>query len=198
MRYNLLADEVLVKLLQCSDEQAFQVLYRRYARKVFRLAQGKVKNAETAEDITQQVFLGIWERRQQVKIDCMEAYLTTAVKFRCISYFASKYANTAALDPETAVGRADNSTEEAINYEELKLAVYRAMELLPNKTREVFQLSRFHSHSNREIAQLLEISEKAVEYHMTQSLKVMRRELNEYLRPAFPLVALLCGWAERF
>lgn len=183
MGYELLSDELLLKLLQCSDVDAFQTLYKRNVRFVFHLALKKVRHQETAEDITQQVFLGIWERRLQVKIDCLEAYLTTAVKYRCISYFESKYAKTAPVDLDSLAHKADHSTENTLLYDELRMAIQRAMELLPPKTREVFRLSRFHSHSNREIATLLEISEKAVEYHMTQSLKVMRRELSDYLQP---------------
>jgi RNA polymerase sigma-70 factor (ECF subfamily) len=191
MSYEQLADEILLKLLQCSDEEAFRVLYKRYVRRVFQVALKKVRSAEIAEDISQQVFLGIWERRQQVKIDSIEAYLSMAVKYRCISYYESKYAKTAVLDLETVSERVDNSTENTLLYEELKRAIQKAMSLLPPKTREVFQLSRFHSHSNQQIATQLKISEKAVEYHMTQSLKVMRRELQEYLQPALSTASFL-------
>lgn len=194
MSYDQLADEVLVQLLQSSDEEAFRIMYRRHVRQVFRLALSKVQHVETAEDITQQVFLSIWERRQQNRIVFLEAYLKKAVKLRCISHYVSKYANTAGLESELIENRADPTTEEALHFEELKQAVYRAMDQLPAKTREVFQLSRFHNHTNWEIAQLLKISEKAVEYHMTQSLKVMRRELKDYLQPAFPITLLFLEW----
>lgn len=194
MSYELLADELLVKLLQCSDAHAFEAIYDRHWLRAYQIAFSKLRNEEAAEDITQHVFVSLWERRQHSEIKCLEAYITTAVKYKCISYYESKYAQTTLVDIENAIIQADVSTEEWLSYEELRHAVYRAMELLPPKTREVFQLSRFHSHSIREIAQRLNISEKAVEYHVTQSLKVMRRELREYLNPTTSTALMLGSW----
>lgn len=63
----------------------------------------------------------------------------------------------------------------------------RVLASLPSKTETVFRLSRFNGMSNREIATILGLSEKAVEYHMTRSLKVLKDELQDYL----PMLLLL-------
>ena len=192
MSYDLLSDEILLKLLLSSDEKAFEALYHRHLRFVFRTALKKVRNAEISEDITQQVFLSIWKRRQLLKIDCLVAYLGVAVKYQCITYFESKYAKIASIDLDELHQRTDQTTEDTIHYVELRNAIETAMDMLPQKTREIFQLSRFQSQSNREIAAILKISEKSVEYHITQSLKIMRRELRDYLQPGM-YTALLIG-----
>lgn len=184
MSYELLSDEMLLKLLQCSDEQAFKTLYQRHFAFVYKLSYKKVKNQQTAEDIVQQVFMGIWERRTKAIIESIEAYLLTAVKYRCISYFESKYTHTLPVEPNCLQSKSDSSSESRLTYEEFRNAVHRAVQHLPPKTREVFELSRFHNHTNREIATLLKISEKAVEYHITQSLRIMRQELRDYVQPA--------------
>lgn len=183
MNYEVLTDEILLKLVSISDDNAFQVIYKRYFEYTFLLACKKVRSMEVAKDIVQQIFLSIWERRQSNKIDNLKSYLNTAVKFRVISYLESKYSKAASLATEQVSQLADRSTEESLLQEELRMAIYRAMEMLPPKTRQVFQLSRFQSRTNREIASSMNISEKAVEYHVAQSLKIMRKELSDYLKP---------------
>jgi RNA polymerase sigma-70 factor (ECF subfamily) len=193
MSYNLLADDMLVKLLQISDELAFQAIYNRHWKRIYGLAASKIHHLETAEDITQQVFVSLWERRQEAQIKHLEAYLSTAVKYKCISFYESKYAQMAVSKVEDAIYQADHTTEDQLNFDELRNAVMRAMELLPPKTREVFKLSRFESYSIKEIASQLNISEKAVEYHITRSLKIMRCELKDFLQPASIALILMEG-----
>lgn len=68
--------------------------------------------------------------------------------------------------------------------------VDKVLSSLPSKTETVFRLSRFNGMSNKEIAAVLGLSEKAVEYHMTRSLKVLREELQDYL----PLLLFFSFW----
>ena len=63
---------------------------------------------------------------------------------------------------------------------DLQKAVEEAMKQLPEKTLEVFRMSRFEEKSVREIAEIMKLSEKAVEYHITKSLKVLKEHLNQY------------------
>ena len=183
MSHHLLSDELLLKLLRISDAEAFEAIYQRHWMKAYQLALSKVRHAETAEDITQQIFVSLWERRQALDISSLEAYLATAVKYKCISYYESRYYRTVVSGLDSTDVPADPATEESLDHADLIRAVEKAMAQLPAKTREVFQLRRLHDHSVREIAERLGISEKAVEYHVTQSLKVMRHELRDYLYP---------------
>ena len=191
MNYRLLADDLLVKLLRGSDSLAFEAVYRRHWERVYRLALSKTRHTETAEDITQQVFVSVWERRREAEIDCLQAYLSAAVRYRCISHFESRYSRSVQAGLESAPVQVDASTEQMLDHDDLKRSLERAMELLPPRTREVFELSRIRNRSVREIAQSLDISEKAVEYHVTRSLKVMRNELKDYLYPLFCIMSLL-------
>jgi RNA polymerase sigma-70 factor (family 1) len=194
MSHQLLADELLVRLLRISDSQAFEAIYLRHWNKVFRLALSKVRHSETAEDITQQVFVSLWERRMESEISSLEAYLATAVKYRCISHYESRYFRTTISGLDSAEARADSATEDSLFHGDLTRAVDKALARLPAKTREVFQLRKLHDYSVREIAGRLGISEKAVEYHITQSLKVMRHELREYLYTLKKITLLLAAW----
>lgn len=194
MSHQLLADELLVRLLKTSDSQAFKAIYLRHWNKVYGIALMKVRHAETAEDITQQVFVSLWERRQTSDIQSLDAYLTTAVKYRCISHFESRYHRSTLSFLDSTEVHADPSTEESLKHGDLARALERALERLPDKTREVFQLRRLHDYSVREIAERLGISEKAVEYHVTRSLKVMRHELREFLYPLRKITTILAAW----
>jgi len=194
MSHPLLSDELLSRLLKISDSQAFEAIYQRHWKKVYGLALSKVRHPETAEDITQQVFVSLWERREGAEIACLEAYLATAVKYRCISHFESRYFRTTISGLDSSEALTDPTTEETLEHGDLTRAVERAMSLLPSKTREVFHLRRLHNHSIREIAERLGISEKAVEYHVTQSIKVMRHELREFLHPLMKVTLLLTSW----
>ncbi len=194
MSHQLLADELLVRLLRISDSQAFEAIYLRHWKKVYRLALSKVRHPETAEDITQQVFASLWERRMESEIASLEAYLATAVKYRCISHYESRYFRATVSGLDSAEVRTDSDTEDSLIHGDLTRAVDRALARLPAKTKEVFQLRKLHDYSVREIAGRLGISEKAVEYHITQSLKVMKHELREYLYPLRKITLLLAAW----
>ena len=73
-----------------------------------------------------------------------------------------------------------STTEENIQFNDLSEAIDKAMKKLPEKTSRVFQLSRFENQSVKSIAKELHISEKAVEYHITRSLKVLKDNLWAY------------------
>lgn len=193
MSHLLLADELLVRLLKISDSQAFEAIYLKHWKKVYRLALSKVRHAETAEDITQQVFVSLWERRLESEISSLEAYLCAAVKYRCISHFESRYFRSTVSGLDSAEVQADPATEDSLVHGDLTRAVDKALARLPAKTREVFQLRKLHDYSVHEIADRLGISEKAVEYHVTQSLKVMRQELREYLYPLRKITMLFAA-----
>jgi RNA polymerase sigma-70 factor (ECF subfamily) len=72
------------------------------------------------------------------------------------------------------------STEELVNYGDLSDALKEVMKKLPEKTSEVFKLSRFENQSVKDIASLLNLSEKAVEYHITKSMKLLKENLRAY------------------
>jgi RNA polymerase sigma-70 factor (family 1) len=177
-----LTDEMLLRLLKADDDMAFKEIYSRYWKPVFEAAYHRLTNREIAKELVQTVFLRIWEKRQIIQITHLAAYLQTAIKNSIINYLESTLVHKKYLQhvidttSNTCVG-----TESTIHYNELSQALEKAMHMLPEKTRHVFRLSRFDHLSIREIAASMNISEKAVEYHITQSLKTLRYYLKDYL-----------------
>jgi RNA polymerase sigma-70 factor (ECF subfamily) len=75
----------------------------------------------------------------------------------------------------------ENSLEEKIAYDDLTQSIEQAIEQLPEKTQHIFRLNRLEGKSTKEIVDILNIPERTVEYHISQSLRFMREHLKEFL-----------------
>jgi RNA polymerase sigma-70 factor (ECF subfamily) len=182
MDYRLLADEILLKFLKISDELAFREIYLRYWKGLYYSALNKINSKEVAEDIVQTVFTDIWERREKHSIQNLSAYLDTAVKYQVINYIKSAISKKAVLSTigEKQKGEESN-TDLLLLVQELNAAIDHAISQLPQKTQTIFRMSRFGHHSNKEISHMMDLSEKAVEYHISQSLKSLRFYLKDFM-----------------
>jgi RNA polymerase sigma-70 factor (ECF subfamily) len=177
-----LTDEILLRLLKADDDKAFKEIYSRYWETIFTAAYRRLANREIAKELVQTVFLRIWEKRHTIQINHLPAYLQTAIKNSIINYLESTLVHKKyLLHVMNSSPGACQGTESTINFNELYQAIEKAIGILPEKTRHVFRLSRFDQLSIREIAASMDISEKAVEYHITQSLKTLRLYLKDYL-----------------
>lgn len=189
MEYSLLSDNSLVNLFKNSDGLAFKEIYTRYWKNIYKNAYLKVHRKELAEELTQNLFLDLWKRRENIEINSLESYLFGSLKYSIINHYKSQlvkenYQHHLNAQPHFTT----NSTDDLVLLRDLSNALNEGIALLPKKTGEVFKLSRIDNRSTKEISQQLNISEKAVEYHITQSLKSMRFHLKEYL---FMLLTLL-------
>jgi RNA polymerase sigma-70 factor (ECF subfamily) len=182
MDLRVLTDEILLQLLKADNEKAFKELYTRYWKPIFEAAYYRLANREIAKELVQNIFLRIWEKRHSIQITNLQSYLLTAVRNSVINYIESTLVHKKYLQHviQTTAGT-NQEVEATVNFHELSQAIEKGIALLPEKTRHVFRLSRFDQLSIREIAASLNISEKAVEYHITQSLKTLRLYLKDYL-----------------
>jgi RNA polymerase sigma-70 factor (ECF subfamily) len=182
MEYRLLADEVLLKFLRISDRLAFKEIYLRYWKDLYYSAFNKINNKEVAEDIVQTVFTDLWEKRERHSIQNLPAYLDTAVKYQVINYIKSTVSKKTHL---SVIGEKqkieESNTDLLLLVQELNAAIDKAISQLPQKTQTIFRLSRFEQHFNKEISHIMDLSEKAVEYHISQSLKSLRFYLKDFM-----------------
>src|SRR6188474_853020 len=84
--YSAYTDEQLIHLLQSSDGAAFTELYNRYWEQLFAISYNYSKQKETAEEVVQEVFMSLWDRRNTVDINDLAAYLATASKFSILKH----------------------------------------------------------------------------------------------------------------
>ncbi|WP_431241775.1 RNA polymerase sigma-70 factor [Flavobacterium sp. P21] len=183
--YKKFTDEELVELLKSGKDKAFDELYFRYRDILVRFVYLRMKSVAISEEIVQEVFTSIWERRKTIVIQkSFAAYIYTSVRYMTLDYFKSHSVTDQyiqeVLDKNTISFSSHNVTEDFIYYEELQKAVDKATMLLPKKSKEVFILSRIKHYSNKEIADELNVSIETVKYHITYSLKFMRTYLGEF------------------
>ncbi|MDN3549209.1 RNA polymerase sigma-70 factor [Mucilaginibacter aquaedulcis] len=181
--YNTLNDIELINLLAIDDEKAFTEIYNRYWNRLFAIAFNKLRDLNEAEEIVQDIFVSLWKRRKVLEItDTLSAYLAVSVKYRVIKLL-NKQNNQQQYIAHTGnvVSMCDDSTQQWIEFEELKnqLAVYVAS--LPEKCRLVYQMSRDQGFTHKKIASELGIAEKTVEAHLTKAVKILRARLSQIL-----------------
>lgn len=176
-----LNDERLTALLSDGKMDAFEEIYRRYWRKLLALAYHSTGVQQEAEEIVQEVFLALWNRRDQVSIRNLDLYLTIAVKNQVYDFFKSKFSFRKYQEYLVFSEISQHYvTDEIVGFQELSAAVEKVLSRLPEKSAEVFKRSRFENQSVRQIATGMNLSEKAVEYHITKSVKFLRENLRAY------------------
>ena len=192
MQYQLLEDQLLLKLLKANDEEAFKEIYTRYWKPLFNAAYFRLNNKETAKELVQNVFLYLWEKRNSLTITHLQHYLQTAIKNRIVNHIEKTLVQKKYQQYISETSNQQSvETEATIQFNELYLAFEKAVQLLPQKTREVFKMSRLEHQSIKEIALHFNLSEKAVEYHITSSLKSLRLNLKEFMLSSVIVATLI-------
>ncbi len=172
IQYN---DGTLVHLLSKGDEAAFTVIYQRYWKRLYGLAYDRLKSKEMAEDIIQEVFTGLWQRRSTTIVKSLYAYLAAATRYAIINQLA-KQVN---ISMEELPFEIENVENHDLSIRFLEQMIAKEVNKLPEKCKLVFRYSRTQGLSNKEIAAELNISEKAVEKHITRALSHLRGQLKQ-------------------
>ncbi|WP_198172776.1 RNA polymerase sigma factor [Hymenobacter ginkgonis] len=180
--YAALSDAELLIALCTDDEGSFTEIYQRYCYQLFTVAYRKLKNREVAEELVQDLFENLWNRRASHEIAQLKQYLFSALRYRIINYVKAQQVRAGyELYCRLAGTKFDTTTEDTLAHGELSAALLAGMRKLPAKTREIFQLSRLEQYSVAEISGRVNLSEKTVEYHLTKSLKLLRSYLQDFL-----------------
>jgi len=175
-------EEKIVNALREGEESAFLRIYEEYWYKVFLIAYKRVGKKDVAEELTQDLFLKLWERRESLKPQKISNYLFVSIKNAVIDHIHSGLVANKYLEFYKAFAEMSCSdTQNVVAYDELSEAIEEGLSRLPVKTQQVFKLSRLDGWSPNKIAKHLNLAEKTVSYHLTKSLKFMRAYLREYL-----------------
>lgn len=175
-------DAVLLERLGTGDQNAFQEIYQRYWYKLFQVARRKVLFDEDAEEIVQDIFVDLWERREQLLINDLSKFLFKAVKYQLLDYLKAQIVRRSYQNSKQLFNQdTDTQTEEQLALKDLNEAILTGIDQLPSKTQEIFRLNRLEGKSTKEIAGLLQIPERTIEYHITQALRTMRSYLKDFI-----------------
>ena len=172
----------LVIQLKDGNQASYKVLYDKYAPMLFAFSRKYLQTQEDAEEIVQEVFLRIWEKKENIdEYQSFSSYVIQAAKYRIYNGFRKKVNEQADLDfLMYADDSSRNFTELDVNYHAVKKKAESAITAMPPKRQEIFRLSREDGLKNREIAERLQISIKTVENQMGLALKFLKDELSEY------------------
>lgn len=158
------------------------MLYEEYWSKVYSICYNNLRDAEAAKELVQDIFRSLWERRDELQITDAGRYLVRGAKFKTFEYIRNKVSQQNHLETKLqTVATNTNDTEEQVLYNELKSQVNTVVDTLPPQCKRVYKLSREQGLSNRDIANQLFISERAVEYHITKALGTLRMSLSGFL-----------------
>ncbi len=175
-------DIVLFNRIKVGDLGAYETLFRRYYSYLCSVAYNYLNDHDTAEEIVQELFYRIWEKRVELNItSAVKPYLVKAVYYNSVNLMAHRRKDISLDEQYYESERGNSNTEDLIELEELNLLIESCMKELPEKGRQIFSLSRFEGLKYREIAERLSVSVKTVEAYMGQALKVFRKNMGEYL-----------------
>ena len=186
MQHDTIKNEsLLVRNLSKGNLLAFNTLYKEYSGRLYRFAFGYLKSEDEAEELVQEVFTIIWEKRANLKEDLSFKSFLFTISFNIIrKHFRtraqlSEYFKTVKGDDK------DMHTSHKITYDSLYQYINELVNQLPERRKEIFIKSRLEGLSIKEISEKLNINHKTVENQLTDALKFIRTNL---LKESIPVV----------
>ncbi|MFD1162624.1 RNA polymerase sigma-70 factor [Hwangdonia seohaensis] len=179
MSFNKIKDQKLIERLKRNDEDALKLIYNLYWEQLFIYAFSLLKKREISEDVIQEIFIKIWEKRDALLIKTtLKGYLYTCVLHKVYDIFRKdKNAFSEELLENFDVKIQTTTPESKLIYKELEAQINTVVNTLPEKCKKVFKLSRENQLSHKEISSQLNISTKSVEAYITKALKIIRPSL---------------------
>jgi len=182
-----LSDDELVSLLSNGDQAAYTEIYNRYHAALYIHVFNKIRSREESRDIVHDLFSNLWLRRTDLTLrTTLAAYLYTASRYRVFDLFARREVTSKYIESiDDFANRGDCITDHLIREKQFQAVIDREISALPEKMREIFELSRKGNLTHRAIADLLGLSEKTVKKQVNNSLKILRAKLGISLFTTF-------------
>ncbi|MEA2042352.1 MAG: RNA polymerase sigma-70 factor [Bacteroidota bacterium] len=169
-------DSELFKQIKRSNQDAFSSLFNKYYKELCMYSQIISNNKSCAEEVVADVFANIWIKRKKIKINKnVKAYLFRSTKNTTISYIRKRNKNLITInDEQYKISANDSLPDKYILQKESEFKLKTLISQIPDRSREIFIMHRFSDLKYTEIAEILDISVKTVEKHITKSLKLLR------------------------
>ncbi len=169
--------DLLVRLIN-ADEDAFKEVFDCYFRKVQQFVYSYIKETAQAEDLTQNIFIKLWEKKAGIDINkSFDGYIFTIAYRTVMDHFRQTEKKLLSSTSDEFLKESivsSSSSDELLNRHQLESLYEKALQTLPQKRKEIFLLSRHTGLSNKQIAERLNISVKTVENQMTAALSRLR------------------------
>ena len=165
--------EISLDRIKKGNHLEFSHLLKRYSGELLIFSNGMLGDRETAEELVSDTFLKIWERRESItEIKDLKGYLFVSVRNRCLNALKKNQLNMVSFEDlsDYHIEKVSMPEDHSLEQDIIDI-INNAVERLPVKCKMVFSLSKMQGFKNKEIAELLEISEKTVEYHLKTAIE---------------------------
>lgn len=179
---DILNDKQLIVRLKNQDAEAFSILYNRYSKKLYWYALKFVKSPEIAEDIIHDIFVKLWEQSDSLHTDAsIQAYLYKITRNSLLNLIKRGTVEARVIDEIMYHAEQHTSnTDESVQYRETLRQTNEAIDELPPKRKQIYELSRNNGMTHRQIAMQLEITDSTVNNQLVKAIKSIKSFL--YLR----------------
>lgn len=180
-------DFMLRSITLHDDEVAFRYLFEHYYPSLCLFAKRFIDDRETREDIVQEVFFRLWDKRKQITVmSSAQNYLLTSVRNLCLNYLRRQETQQS-FEKSLFDQPEDEEGDRLIQLRELEELLAQTLALMPPEYRLAFELNRMEGKSLDEVAQQMGVSTRTVERYRDKAIALLQTELKEYL----PLFLLL-------
>lgn len=172
------------------DITSFNQLYKEFQKRFVRFANAYVRDLIAAEDITVEAMMYYWEHRQSLSEESnVPAYILTIIKNKCLNYlrhqqiheeYSDKIKDYYEWELNTRIATLQACEPYELFISEIQELVQQALADMPEKTRTIFMLNRYENKSYKEIAVLMNITPKGVDFHINKALKILQTHLKDY------------------
>lgn len=171
-------DQVLLNRMRLGDYLAFGSIYERYWARLFNAAYKRLGDEDSAKDITQDIFLQLWQRRQDLEIDNLPAYLLTAVRNNVFKYMEKQQRYTPISELVEHLLSSGEYTDGQLAITELTARFTKLLERLTPSQQEIFRLRFEEEMGTLDIARRLNIAQKTVQNQLTRSVAQIRQAIG--------------------
>lgn len=172
-------NKLLLEEFKKGNQKAFRKLFELFWEPMYVKAKSIVLDEGIAKDIVQDIWLNLWQKKENYEIGNFEAYIFKSVSNGCYKYFRDNKFNTIQLQViESLEPVSASDTENKHNLDQTKFLIERSLTGLTPRCQQIFRMSRVEAVSNEEIASRLGISKRSVENQMSIALKSIRRNLT--------------------
>lgn len=161
------------------NKRQFEEFFQLYWKRMYAFALKSIGDEDDAKEIVQDVFKSLWERRAELQLQDAERYLLRSVKLKSLEFLRNR-GNKQRHHELISISKTEVYEDNNLYYKELKNHLDDAVDSLPKQCKNVYKLSRDEGLTNKEIATNLLISERAVEYHISKALSVIKIRLKKY------------------
>ena len=193
--YSSLPDDHLLILLRKGDLDAFTQIYNRYRTPLIIHVNNMVKDQDYAQDIVQEVFSWLYQKSHTLEIKTtLASYLYTAVRYKVLNAIAQKKTKTNYLESlANYTTPSSESADQRVRLKELTEIIEAEIQKMPPRMKEIFELSRKKHLTQKEIADLLGISENTVNVQIQRALQALRKNKNIQTSLGIVLFQMMSG-----